>query len=85
MFLCRFCIKGGKRGGFSLRPEKLLHAHLASAREHGQNCCGVKTTCVLAESLLFFEVTAGFPPDLAHELFEGIVPISLAECFSLLV
>lgn len=58
---------------------------VASAHEHKQPCCGVKTTCVLAESLSFFKVTAGFPPDLAHNLFEGLIPIELAECFGSLI
>lgn len=92
-FVCRFCTatrcviqsKEVKEGGFTLRSEKLHQAHVTSACEHGQTCCGVKTACVLAESLSFFEVTSGFPPDLAHDLFEGIVPIELAECFSLLI
>lgn len=41
--------------------------------------------CVLAESLSFFKVTAGLPPDLTHDLFEGLIPVELAECFGLLI
>ncbi|RVE72780.1 hypothetical protein OJAV_G00041440 [Oryzias javanicus] len=92
-YICRFCTatrseiqsQEVKEGGFRLRSEELHQAHVASAREHSQACCGVKTTCVLAESLSFFEVTSGFPPDLAHDLLEGIVPIELAECFRVLI
>lgn len=92
-FVCRFLTatrseiqsQEVKEGGFSLRTKELHHAHVASACEQGKPCCGVKTTCALAESLSFFEVTAGFPPDLAHDLFEGIVPVELAECFGLLL
>lgn len=92
-FFCRFCTatrseiqsQEVKEGGFSLRTKELHHTHVASACEQGKPCCGVKTTCPLAESLSFFEVTAGFPPDLAHDLFEGIVPIELAQCFGLLL
>lgn len=92
-FVCRFCTvtcseiqsQEVKEGGFSLRTKELHHTHVASACEQGKPCCGVKTTCVLAESLSFFEVTAGFPPDLAHDLFEGIVPVELAQCFGLLL
>lgn len=92
-YFCRFCTatrseiqsKEVKNGEFALRTEELHHAHVASAREKGVACYGVKNTCVLAESLSFFKVTAGFPPDVAHDLFEGIVPIELAECFRLLI
>lgn len=38
-----------------------------------------------SESLSFFEVMSGFHPDLAYDLFEGIVPVGLAECFGLLL
>lgn len=28
---------------------------------------------------------AGFPPNLAYDLFEGLIPVELAECFGLLI
>ena len=58
--------------------------HVTRALE-GKHCYGVKNKCVLAESLSHFKVTSGFPPDLAHDLFEGIVPVKLAECFGVLI
>lgn len=46
------------------------------------NFCGVKKKCVLSEKLTTFNVTSGFPPDIVHDLFEGIVPMemSLFDC-----
>lgn len=46
--------------------------------------CGVKAKCVLAEKLNF-GVTTGFPPDIAHDLFEGIVPFEIALCLTVLI
>jgi hypothetical protein len=34
----------------------------------------------LNESLQHFHTTTGFPPDILHDLFEGIVPVELALC-----
>lgn len=30
-------------------------------------------------------MTAGYPPDIVHDLFEGVVPVELAHCFALLI
>lgn len=92
-FVCRFCTATRveiqshevKESGFTLRTKELHYAHVASASKQCKPCCGVKTTCALAKSLSFFEVTTGFPPDVAHDLFEGIVPVEFAECFGLLL
>jgi len=35
---------------------------------------------VLTEKLSHFHVTQGYPPDIVHDLFEGIVPVELALC-----
>lgn len=36
-------------------------------------------------SLVHFPVPAGYLPDIAHDLFEGIIPVELAHCFSVLI
>ncbi len=36
-------------------------------------------------SLSHFHVTTGYPPDVLHDLLEGIVPGELALCFALLI
>lgn len=70
-------------GGFSLRTEEIHTNHLKTLEENSlNNCYGVKTKCVLSEKLTTFNVTCSFPPDIVHDLFEGIVPveISLSDC-----
>ncbi|XP_024118247.1 uncharacterized protein LOC112139642, partial [Oryzias melastigma] len=92
-YFCRFCtasrseIESPKTNvnDFKLRTEEAHHDHVAAATQQGVACFGVKSSCVLADSLSFFKVTEGFPPDLAHDLFEGIVPFELAECFKILI
>ena len=92
-YFCRFCTatrkevqsKEVKTGEFQLRTEELHSVQVTRALEEGKHCYGVKNKCVLAESLSHFKVTSGFPPDLAHDLFKGIVPVELAECFGVLI
>ncbi|KAK7898452.1 hypothetical protein WMY93_019305 [Mugilogobius chulae] len=92
-YFCRFCIASRSEiespetntNDFKLRTEDLHRQHVATATAQRVACCGVKSNCVLADRLAFFRVTEGFPPDLAHDLFEGIVPFELAECFKILI
>lgn len=46
---------------------------------------GVKGSCPLSESLQHFHVVDGYPPDMLHDLLEGIVPIELALCLKALI
>lgn len=46
----------------------------------GQNQNGVYADCVLSKNLEHFHTVTGFPPDVLHDLFEGIVPMELALC-----
>lgn len=46
---------------------------------------GVKSECILSKHPSYFDVTTGFPPDIVHDLFEGIVPFELALCLRLLI
>lgn len=41
---------------------------------------GVKQSCVLSDHLSYFHPITGFPPDILHDLFEGVVPVELARC-----
>nr|XP_055065480.1 uncharacterized protein LOC129447733 isoform X2 [Misgurnus anguillicaudatus]XP_055065481.1 uncharacterized protein LOC129447733 isoform X2 [Misgurnus anguillicaudatus] len=90
-YFCRFCtakkteIQLMTASRFELRTRELHDAHLKCALEKESACCGVKRDCVLSKNLSHFHVTAGYPPDLAHDLFEGIIPVELAYCFSLLI
>lgn len=91
-YICRFCTadrldfqtKDVGAGGFSQRTEEIHTSHLKTLEENSlANCYGVTRKCVLSEKLCHFNVTTGFPPDIAHDLFEGIVPVeinSLSDC-----
>ncbi|KAK0137892.1 hypothetical protein N1851_025902 [Merluccius polli] len=41
---------------------------------------GVKGECALSKHLTYFHPITGFPPDLLHDIFEGIVPVELSLC-----
>ncbi len=41
---------------------------------------GVTRECALSKALQHFLPITGFPPDIPHDLFEGIVPVELALC-----
>lgn len=51
----------------------------------GVSCFGVRTGCVLTKNLSHFNVISGYPPDIVHDLFEGIVPVELAKCIAVLI
>lgn len=70
-------------GAFPLRSKEQHDVHVADACKKGEACCGVKHACPLSENLSYFKVTAGFPPDVAHDLLEGILPVELAGCFEI--
>lgn len=53
----------------------MLHLHGVS---QGQS--GVQGACVLRQGLPYFHTVTGFPPDILHDLLEGIVPVELALC-----
>lgn len=92
-FICRFCT--AKRteiqtfsvssGAFRLRTEELHAEHVRTARETSTHCFGVKRACLLTEHLSHFHVAKGYPPDIVHDVFEGVVPTELACCLSVLI
>lgn len=88
-YCCRFCadfqtneVRAGK---FTLRTAEEHQGHVKHALEKMVNVLGAKKACVFSESLKYFNVTTGYPPDLAHDLFEGIVPAELAAYFAVLI
>ncbi|XP_063047290.1 uncharacterized protein LOC134441029 isoform X1 [Engraulis encrasicolus] len=92
-YCCRFCT--AKRaetqsvpftsGTFSLRTKDSYASHVKTALETNVHCCGVKRECFLTKSLSFFHVVSGYPPDAAHDLLEGIVPVELAYCLGSMI
>lgn len=87
-YACRFCTAKRSEtqsdfvasGAFSLRTKECYATHVKAALEANVHCCGVKRECVLTKTLSHFHVVSGFPPDVAHDLLEGIVPVELAYC-----
>nr|XP_054599134.1 uncharacterized protein LOC107389155 isoform X1 [Nothobranchius furzeri]XP_054599135.1 uncharacterized protein LOC107389155 isoform X1 [Nothobranchius furzeri] len=92
-YICRFCTAKSSqyqttevnRGTFTLRDKNIHSDHLKSLEgTEISSCYGVKSNCVLSE-LLYFDLTKGFPPDLAHDVFEGIVPFEIALCLGVFI
>ncbi len=93
-YTCRFCTaeneniqtKEVKSGAFCVRSEDIHNSHLKAIKENSVSShFGVKRKCVLSENLSYFSVTQSFPPDIAHDLFEGIIPVEIALCISVLI
>jgi hypothetical protein len=93
--VCRFCL--GDRSEFQVNevrtgafcPRTILEhrQHLKTVQEDASqsHCFGVKRACPLTEKLKHFDVLCGYPPDLMHDLFEGIVPLEIALCLNALI
>lgn len=85
---CRFCLVSHsqiaivKASEFQLRT---VEQHNRFLEELNQNQAiksvnGVKRECVLSKHLTFFHPVTGFPPDILHDFFEGVIPVELALC-----
>ena len=87
-YVCRFCV--GERSKFQsdevrsgsfhqrTKDQHTLHVQTAVSSPDLTHCYGVKKQCALSEKLEHFHVTSGYPPDVLHDLLEGIVPVELA-------
>ena len=83
-YICRFCLaqkseiqqKEVSSDVFTLRSKEIHEMHVTSAQGNVKPCYGVKRHCVLSALLSHFNVCTGYPPDVAHDIFEGIVPVS---------
>lgn len=42
----------------------------------------MKGGCVLSERLEHFHAVGGFPPDIMHDLMEGVIPIKMSLCIN---
>ena len=87
---CRFCLGNREEiqtcdvrdGNFVLRtPELYDEAVNVLKQRHVQSVDGVKRECPL-NKLTGFHASQGFPPDLLHDVLEGIVPIELSLCIA---
>ena len=92
-YYCRFCTGSSRdiqlhsvaSGAFILRTKELHQTHVKQAQDTGTSCCGVKRECIFSKNLSHFHVIFGYPPDLAHDLFEGIIPVEIARCLGVLI
>lgn len=93
-YVCRFCTaevvdiqtEEVKSGAFCVRNKDIHTSHLKAIEENSlASHFGVKRKCVLSENLSYFSVTQSFPPDIAHDLFEGIIPVEIALCLTVLI
>lgn len=89
---CRFCLVSHSQ----IATVKASDFHLRTVEQHNrveglhQNQAlktvnGVKGECVLSKHLAFFHSVTGFPPDILHDLFEGVIPVELALCLQDLI
>lgn len=86
---CRFCLASVKdmqdkfsEEDFTPRTADVYQKQLKLLEDHGfaQEVIqetGIKDKCIFSE-LPYFNVTSGFPPDIGHDLLEGVVPYTLA-------
>lgn len=91
-YVCRFCLgersefqeKEVRSDAFPIRTKEDYSVHVQTIQENPAqtHCFGVKRLCPLTEKLSQFHLIEGYPPDILHDLFEGIIPMELALCFS---
>lgn len=92
-YVCRFCT--GERsqfqelevrtGAFSGRTKQQYQLDVEAALSSNTHSRGVKRHCAITQKLNHFHVTTGYPPDVLHDLLEGIVPVELALCLDILI
>lgn len=92
-YVCRFCV--GQRsqfqeqevraGAFPTRTREEYDLDIERALAESTHSRGVKRHCAITQKLSHFHVTTGYPPDVLHDLFEGIVPTELALCLNVLI
>lgn len=93
--MCRFCMATQEgiqhaevqSGAFQQRTKENLDHQVQEVLQDETMApeYGVKRSCLLCNSLEYFHVINGFPPDLLHDLLEGIVPFELALCLKALI
>lgn len=85
---CRFCLISKDQiattdvEDIQLRTVDGHNAVLQKLRQNEtlKSIDGVKNECVLEKHLQFFHTINGFPPDILHDFFEGVIPYELCLC-----
>lgn len=94
-YICRFCLghrseyqtKEVRLSGFPACTKDKHASHLLTMKENSTltHCFGVKKACPLTEHLSHFHCVTGYPPDILHDIFEGIVPLELGTCLRIFI
>lgn len=91
MFNKQFCFCLTNRGkiattaisDFQLRSREQHNTFLLQlSHENVPHVNGVKSECVLSKHLSYFNPVTGFPPDILHDFFEGVIPVELSLCLN---
>lgn len=89
MYFCRFCLatqtdmqtSDAVTGCFEMRTKDLYNTLFQEIKTNGSGeNYGVKHSCIISDHLSHFHPITGFPPDLRHDLLEGVVPVELTHC-----
>ncbi|XP_071337763.1 uncharacterized protein [Trachinotus anak] len=73
---CRFCVTNRGEIATTAISDFLLQLN----NENVPHVNGVKSECVLSKHLSYFHPVTGFPPDILHDFFEGVIPVELSLC-----
>ena len=92
---CRFCLASRRdiqqlevrSGLFQLRDRDSHDRQVQEVNMDPELCqtYGLKRACPLTENLEHFHVVSGYPPDILHDILEGIVPTELSLCLTDLI
>lgn len=76
-----------RSSAFPARTKEEHAIHVLTVKENPAltYCYGVKKACPLTEHLRYFHCVTRYPPDILHDIFEGIVPLELGLCFSVFI
>jgi hypothetical protein len=87
---CRFCLVDNVElqnetvfaDSFVLRTKENYDIQVSEVKNDASKASvyGLKRNCIIHNYLLYFHITEGSPPDVAHDLLEGIVPFEIAIC-----
>lgn len=74
-------------GFFPPSTKENYASHVQAVKENSdlEHCYVVKKVCPLTEKLKHFHFVTGYPPDVLHDLLEGVIPLELALCLNLFV
>lgn len=70
---------------FPLRTKEQHQLDVEAALASDTHSHGVKRPCAVTQRLNYFHVTTGYPPDVLHDLLEGIVPVEVALYLDVLI